>query len=272
MTPLLRRLFVPLMFAVLAIANQQTTAADTKVHPGVLLVHGWASDSSVWTTVQESLDSTGLAIDLPGHGANSSEVGGWSIDRFALALEEERERRGDRCLLLVGHSNGAYVIQRYAQLFPERVAAIIVVEGTFVVPFKANDVPRIRDSIQSNWGGMRQAPPGLANAKPATQAAVMTMMARARLSTAIGTMEMLAPVSSAPVQRISAPTTFMLADSPAWTADHLRRLREIAPGSQFISLGAISHFAPLDAPVPIARTIERIRDKASCACKGKAFP
>ena len=272
MTPQFSRFYGPLMLAVLGIAALHTTAVDDTLHPGVLLVHGWASDSSVWTKVQESLDSTGLAIDLPGHGASSNDVSGWSIDRFAWALEAERERRGDACLLLVGHSNGAYVIQRYTQLFPKRVAAIVVVEGTYVVPFEANDVPRIRDSIRSNWGSMLEAPPGLANAQPATQAAVKTMMARARLSTAIGTMEMLAPVSSLPLQRMSAPTTFMLADSPAWTADHLKRLREIAPDAEFVSLGAISHFAPLDAPVPIARTIERIRDSASCASEGTVRP
>lgn len=272
MTHPFRRFSAPILLAVLSIAAQQTFAADDNVHPGVLLVHGWASDSSVWTKVQESLDSTGLAIDLPGHGANSDDVSGWSVDRFAWAMEAERKRRGDRCLLLVGHSNGAYVIQRYAQLFPNRVAAIIVVEGTYVVPFEANDVPRIRDSIRSNWGSMLEAPPGLANAQPATQVAVKTMMARARLSTAIYTMEMLAPVSSPPLQRISAPTTFMLADSPAWTEDHVKRLREIATDAQFISLGAISHFAPLDAPDPIAETIERIRDSASCACKRKVLP
>ncbi len=272
MTHRFRCLLAPIFLAVLTAAAQHNPAADDPIHPGVLLVHGWASDSSVWTKVQESLDSVGLAVDLPGHGANSNYVGDWSIDQFAWALEAERERRGDRCLLLVGHSNGAYVVQRYAQLFPERVAAIIVVEGTYIVPFKANDVPKIRDSIQSNWRAMVEAPPGLTNAQPATQAAVKTMMTRARLSTAIGTMEMLAPVSAQPVQRISAPTTFMLAESPAWTADHLEQLREIAPDAEFISLGAISHFAPLDAPAPIARTIERVRDSASCTCKENALP
>ena len=55
------------------------------------------------------------------------------MDLFARAVEAVRaEARRDR-LVLVGHSMGTPVIRQYARLYPQRVAALVLVDGVVVL-------------------------------------------------------------------------------------------------------------------------------------------
>ncbi|CAO3432832.1 alpha/beta fold hydrolase [Azospirillum doebereinerae] len=92
----------------------------------VLLLHGFAGDRLTWQFNLSALaaDRRVLAVDLPGHGGSTLDVGDgrvlsfapWLV-RFADALEMPRFH-------VVGHSMGGYVGRKLARLAPERVVSL----------------------------------------------------------------------------------------------------------------------------------------------------
>jgi pimeloyl-ACP methyl ester carboxylesterase len=98
----------------------------------VMLVHGWTCDATIWAEQAPVLATKYrvLMFDLPGHGRSDlPRDGQFSLDLFARAVEAVRvEAQPDR-LLLVGHSMGAPVIIRYAQLYPQHTSGLVFVDG-----------------------------------------------------------------------------------------------------------------------------------------------
>ncbi|MCG5238493.1 alpha/beta fold hydrolase [Azospirillum doebereinerae] len=92
----------------------------------VLLLHGFAGDRLTWQFNLSALaaDRRVLAVDLPGHGGSTLDVGDgrvlsfapWLL-RFAEALEAPRFH-------VVGHSMGGYIGRELARLAPERVVSL----------------------------------------------------------------------------------------------------------------------------------------------------
>ncbi|GAB3000503.1 acetoin dehydrogenase dihydrolipoyllysine-residue acetyltransferase subunit [Amycolatopsis acidiphila] len=95
----------------------------------VVLVHGYGGDKNSWLFVQEPLSErrTVHALDLPGHGESSKDVGDGSLDTladavlgFLAAMEISRAH-------LVGHSLGGAVVVAAAAREPSRVASLTLV-------------------------------------------------------------------------------------------------------------------------------------------------
>jgi pyruvate dehydrogenase E2 component (dihydrolipoamide acetyltransferase) len=96
----------------------------------VLLVHGFGGDLNSWLFNHESLatgERTVYAIDLPGHGGSTREVGPANldffvdtVDRFINELELER-------IHAVGHSLGGAVVVSAALARPERFVSTVVI-------------------------------------------------------------------------------------------------------------------------------------------------
>ncbi|HZI81195.1 MAG TPA: alpha/beta hydrolase, partial [Vicinamibacterales bacterium] len=102
----------------------------------LVLVHGWTCDDSSWSGQVPALTSKYrvLTIDLPGHGKSGRlEASKFSMALFARAVEAVRaEAKADR-VVLVGHSMGTPVIREYAKLYPQHVAALVLVDGVAVL-------------------------------------------------------------------------------------------------------------------------------------------
>lgn len=100
------------------------TAGSAGAH--VVLVHGYGGDKGSWLFVQEPLAAGFVvhAIDLPGHGESTKDVGDGSLAQLAQAvLGYLRERDIDRAHL-VGHSLGGAVVVAAAAAEPDRVASL----------------------------------------------------------------------------------------------------------------------------------------------------
>lgn len=241
-------------------------AAAGTSRPVYLMLHGWAGDRSTWEPVRSLLGSRALAIELPGHGSDATDVSGWTMGRFVDALEQRREEAGAKCVVLVAHSNGAYFARQYTRRHPDRVASIVVVEGTFVPPFAAADGMRAATRrLGESWPSYVANPAGLQNAKQQTVDVVRTMTARAALRSALATLEILVERDVMHPNPINVPVTFALAQSPHWTAKHVETLRQMAPKSRFIDLGPLSHYAPLDAPAKVATIVRNSSAGQRCA-------
>ena len=89
-----------------------------------VFVHGWAMNSAVWEECIERLPDwiNVVVVDLPGHGS-MAKVSAHSLDDYVQALIPLVHRP----VLWVGWSMGGLAVLRLAELYPQRVAAALLV-------------------------------------------------------------------------------------------------------------------------------------------------
>jgi len=82
----------------------------------VVLLHGYAGDMNNWLFNLEALAAKApvIALDLPGHGGSSKDVGEGSLAALAEAAGGALEALGVSRAHFIGHSLGAAVAARYA--------------------------------------------------------------------------------------------------------------------------------------------------------------
>jgi pyruvate dehydrogenase E2 component (dihydrolipoamide acetyltransferase) len=91
-----------------------------------VLIHGFGGDSTTWqlNAAIWSLQRPIYALDLPGHGSSSRDVGDGSIEMLVEAVAGFTEALEIKRVHLVAHSMGAAVAVRLAQRDPARIASL----------------------------------------------------------------------------------------------------------------------------------------------------
>ncbi|MFC5993077.1 acetoin dehydrogenase dihydrolipoyllysine-residue acetyltransferase subunit [Pseudonocardia hispaniensis] len=102
-----------------------TLGPDTQGEP-VVLVHGYGGDKNSWLFMQQPLAEHRPvhALDLPGHGASSKDVGDGSLSVLADTVIGFLDALGIGRAHLVGHSLGGAVVAAAAKAAPEKVASL----------------------------------------------------------------------------------------------------------------------------------------------------
>lgn len=102
------------------IENEEATAAP------IVLLHGFGGDLNNWLFNLEALGSerTVVALDLPGHGATTKDIGDGSLASLAEVVAGCIEGLDLGRVHLVGHSMGGAVALQVAQAAPEKVASL----------------------------------------------------------------------------------------------------------------------------------------------------
>ena len=95
----------------------------------VIFIHGYGGDLNNWMFNQEDLAAshTTYAIDLPGHGGSTKDVGAGEPARLALAVTAFMDAKGIAKAHLVGHSMGGAVALYLALNHPDRVASVTAI-------------------------------------------------------------------------------------------------------------------------------------------------
>jgi len=113
----------------------------------ILLVHGAWHGAWCWDRVVSHLqapDRRVVAIDLPGHGAETTPPGEVTLDLLAARVCEALAEF-DEPAVVVGHSMGGLVISQAAERCPDRtvrlvfVAAFLVHDGETLLSITEND-------------------------------------------------------------------------------------------------------------------------------------
>ena len=89
-----------------------------------IFVHGWAMNSAVWDDCTNKLPDwiNVVVVDLPGHGS-MADVTAFSLDDYVQALIPLVHQP----VIWVGWSLGGLAVLRLAELYPQRVAAALLV-------------------------------------------------------------------------------------------------------------------------------------------------
>jgi pyruvate dehydrogenase E2 component (dihydrolipoamide acetyltransferase) len=95
----------------------------------VLLVHGYGGDRNSWLFLHEPLAARYrvYALDLPGHGTSTKDVGDASVGLLAGAVLGVLDAIGVERAHLVGHSLGGAVVAAAAADRPERVHSLTLI-------------------------------------------------------------------------------------------------------------------------------------------------
>jgi pyruvate dehydrogenase E2 component (dihydrolipoamide acetyltransferase) len=132
----------------LSIALRRTPGAGPSDAVPVVLVHGFGGDRDNWMFVETQLaaERPVLALDLPGHGASSTEIGDGTLDTLAAAVTGLLDALNLPRAHLVGHSLGGAVALAAAAARPEAVASLSLlapvgfgpeIDGTYIAGFLA---------------------------------------------------------------------------------------------------------------------------------------
>jgi pyruvate dehydrogenase E2 component (dihydrolipoamide acetyltransferase) len=97
--------------------------------PPVLLLHGFGADLDSWMFTQPALSEgrRTIALDLPGHGGSTKDVGSGDAGTLVEVVESALAGLGIERVHLVGHSMGGAVAAMVAARRPERVATLTLI-------------------------------------------------------------------------------------------------------------------------------------------------
>ena len=102
--------------------------------PAVLFIHGYSCTAHDWRLQTEGLSAslTCVALDLRGHGASSPVTGAVTMGTFATDAIALMDMLEIETAVLVGHSMGTRIALEAALQAPERVAGLVLVDGSKV--------------------------------------------------------------------------------------------------------------------------------------------
>lgn len=95
----------------------------------VMLLHGYPLDHSIWQPIIPLMKDEAHLImpDLRGHGRSPVPDGVYSMYCMAEDVLALLDRLRIKKVILAGHSMGGYVALHFAQAYPERLSALVLV-------------------------------------------------------------------------------------------------------------------------------------------------
>ena len=95
----------------------------------LILLPGFGGDINIWVFNQENLAAARpvYAVDLPGHGGSTKDVGAGDLDFFVRTVSEFLDEMGIEKAHLAGHSMGGAIAGAFTLAHPERVASAILI-------------------------------------------------------------------------------------------------------------------------------------------------
>jgi pimeloyl-ACP methyl ester carboxylesterase len=224
----------------------------------IVFVHCWAGNLGFWREQVPALGEKArlVLIDLPGHGQSGKLPAAYTMDYFAGAvLAVMRDARVDKATL-VGHSMGAPVIHCVYKQAPEKVAALVVVDGflrrpgaapgqaeKFIAQFRA---PEYREYTRQFFGAMFPAP-----GTEALRDRVLSEMLATPQSVMSGAMEgMFGPDQPDwDLKKVDVPVLVINAKGSMWEADCENHVRSLSPQTDCRVMEGVGHWLMLERPV-----------------------
>lgn len=136
--------------------NTKISYSDQGKGTAVVLLHGFLENKSMWNAFipELSIRNRVIAIDLLGHG--ETECLGYvhtmedQADMVHSVLQELKIRK----VVLIGHSMGGYIALAFAELYPENVKGIVLLNSTSKADSEERKINRDRAivAVKQNYG------------------------------------------------------------------------------------------------------------------------
>ena len=116
----------------LAYKGTQIFYTDEGKGPALVFLHGFLENSSIWDALkQEFLDKHRvICIDLLGHGKTGCLGYMHSMTMMAEAVKAVLDQLRLRKVVFAGHSMGGYVALAFAELYPDHVKGLALINST----------------------------------------------------------------------------------------------------------------------------------------------
>lgn len=112
--------------------NTKISYSDTGKGTAIVLLHGFLENKTMWQDFipELSLKNRIITIDLLGHGETECLGYVHSMEDNADVVHEVLSNLRIRKAVFVGHSMGGYVALAFAELFPESIKALVLLNST----------------------------------------------------------------------------------------------------------------------------------------------
>ncbi|MBD5633426.1 MAG: alpha/beta hydrolase [Candidatus Eremiobacteraeota bacterium] len=231
----------------------------------ILFLHGWQGAAAVWLPIMEALESRyrTIAPDLRGFGQSNAAPGPYRVETLADDLSALVASLDLDPLVVVGHSMGAAIAQRFAIDRPDAVEGLVL-----VAPVPASGVPfspKVDAMFRATAGNAENASAWIAaltyTEPPSEIRALMRAAAAATPAhVALESFDSWAHLDFAEeAATIDTPALVLApaADRPM-TPDFTReRVADVIAGSRFVVIEEAGHYLPLEQPARVAGLIER---------------
>jgi pimeloyl-ACP methyl ester carboxylesterase len=126
--------------------NSKISYSDSGKGTTIVLLHGFLENQTMWQAFVPELSKKNriVTIDLLGHG--NTECLGYihSMEDNADMIHEVLSELRIRKAILVGHSMGGYVALAYAELYPETVKGLVLLNSTSRADSEERKINRTR--------------------------------------------------------------------------------------------------------------------------------
>jgi pimeloyl-ACP methyl ester carboxylesterase len=234
----------------------------------ILFLHGWQGAAAVWVPVMQrlSLRHRTIALDLRGFGESNGAPGPYRVETFSDDLSALIAALDLDPLVVVGHSMGAAVAQRFAIDRPDAVEGLVL-----AAPVPASGVPfspKVAAMFRSTAGNADNANAWLAAltyTEPSRD--VRAIMRAAAAATpapvALESFDSWANLDFAgEAATIDTPTLVLApaADRPMTPEFTRERVADVISGSRLVVIEEAGHYLPLEQPERVAALVERFID------------
>lgn len=235
-----------------------------------VFVHGWSCNLGFWRDQVPALADKArlILIDLPGHGLSDKPQTSYTMDFFAEAvLAVLRDAKVERATF-IGHSMGAAVLCRVHHHAPEKIAALVSVDGLLC------RLPGTPEEARALAGGFA-SPHYLDHTRafistlfpiPGTEALrdhVTDEMLATPQHIMLGAM--LAMVSPDQpdwiLQKVNAPVLVINARTPWWNTAYENYVRSLSPQAEYVMMDGVGHFLMLEKPAEFNALLVKMLQK-----------
>ncbi|WP_264566344.1 alpha/beta fold hydrolase [Flavobacterium sp. N3904] len=112
--------------------NTQISYSDSGKGNAVVLLHGFLENKTMWEVYVTELSKRNriITIDLLGHGKTESLGYIQTMEENADVVHEVLSKLRIRKAILVGHSMGGYVALAFAEMYPEKMKGLVLLNST----------------------------------------------------------------------------------------------------------------------------------------------
>ena len=233
---------------------------DVGSGPGLLLIHGYPFNRSLWVDQLDSLSKTFRVItpDLRGFGESDISVGASTMNRMAQDVVRLMDTLEISSAIVGGLSMGGYVVLALYKQFASRVRGLVLADTRAQADTEEAKQVRTQQAEQilaSGMAGITDAmlakllTPETVSKRPEVVKRIRDMMLKTKPAGAAAALMGMAAREdqTALLPRISVPTLILVGrDDPITPLQDSEKMHDTIPGSRLVVIENASHVSNIE--------------------------